>query len=134
MIRTQRWIPDTCADRNSGDCCSVLETWDDADPELTRTHSYAVIERRCSLHAPIADGAALYALLYLQNRRKNTCWRMANAINTAITSDKWSALSWSFDANDVLTVNIGTLLNSQQKNNLQNQCDVQFGPGKVVIV
>jgi len=62
--RTQRWRPDTCG-------CSIIETWDPADPSFVRTGQP---ESKCQDHATVSD-EELYGVLHAnpdgENRRKN---------------------------------------------------------------
>lgn len=129
MIHTQRWTPDTCANPATGDACIIVETWDDAVPAVERVHSFQTYEKRCSYHAAL-DGLALYNGLYDQNRRKNTAFRLASSEKADL---KYDQFSWSYDASLVLTVDFGSLLTAQQKARVQSLCDLQFGPGKVVV-
>ena len=130
MIRTQRWQPDTCAAPGSADCCSFLETWDDALDPVARTHDFSAAERLCSFHAAMT-GAAAFAQVYDENHRKNTVWRIALSVKPALLTAQFA---WSYDASHVLTVNFGSALTNQQKNAVQSACDVQFGSGKVVVL
>ena len=126
MIHTQRWTPDTCV--SPADACVFLETWDDSVPDTARVHTFLTRERTCTRHAALAAATA-YANNYDENRRKNTTWLIATTVKFGI---QLSAYTWSFDATGLLTVSIAGFTTAQ-KTQLQSSCDVQFGPGKVLV-
>lgn len=129
MIHEQRWIPDTCANPAANDACSVIETWDDAVPDVARVHTFLRVEKTCSVHTGLS-GQVLYDALYEQNRRKNVALRIAQSIKQTISYESYH---WSFDTDRVLVADFGTNLNSQQKSQAQDAADIQFGQGKVII-
>lgn len=129
MIHTQRWIPDTCANSAANDSCIFLETWDDSVDVVARTHDFSKRERVCSRHAAL-EAAASFLANYDENRRKNVTW---SAILNVKPNFLLEQFQWSFRADGVLLVGLGANLTSQQKNQLQNICDIQFGAGKVII-
>lgn len=128
MIREQRWTPDTCAKPEAGDVCSVLETWDDTESEAARTHSFKIVEKKCSLHRDL-EGKELYAALYEQNRRKNVVFAVVQSIKTIPAHQ----FSWKFDNDFNLTVDCGSNLSTTQKNQLRAVCDINFGPNRVKV-
>lgn len=130
MIRTQKWTPDTCANPATGDACVMLETWDDAVPPEARTHNFAEREKACSWHAAEIPANG-YGRCVSENRRKNMAFTMALGKNPNL---KYEEYKWALDANGVLTVTLGALLTNQQKNQLRSEADIQFGPGKVVVL
>jgi hypothetical protein len=131
MIRTQRWIPDTCANPATGDSCVFLETWDDSLDPLVRTHDHKETERVCSIHAALsADPKGHYARVVEENKRKNMSWLAARTIHPPV---EWKPF-WSYDASGTLKVDFGSVLTVAQKRDLQAICDVQFGPGKALVL
>lgn len=129
MIRTQRWIPDTCANEATGDVCVFLETWDDSVPDIGRTHSFKTREKVCSRHGSLPEQAC-YAANYEENRRKNVAIGIAKT--TRPTMDE-KQVRWSFRADGTLDLVIGTDFTAQQRNQVRSAVDLQFGPGKVVL-
>jgi len=128
VIHEQEWIPDTCADPVRADSCILVETWDDAVPDGQRVLTFKARLRSCSRHAGLADLECFLAN-YDENRRKNVTFTIANQVK-AIGLDKFA---WNFDGNGVLHVSFAGELTNAQRTAVQNYCDVQFGPGKVVI-
>jgi hypothetical protein len=67
------------------------------------------------------------------NGRKNQC---SSWIESNVGEGRWADVTWWFtgvgDAR-VLHIDSGGALNNQQRNALQAFCDVQFGPGKVIV-
>jgi hypothetical protein len=129
MIRTQRWTPDTCANPATGDACVFIETWDDAVNPVSRTHDFSQRERVCSRHAGL-DPATCFATNYAENRRKNTMLMLAQSVKSTLTADQYK---WSFDSNGLLTANFGSAFTANQKSQLQNNANIQYGPGKAVV-
>lgn len=128
MIRRQRWTPDTCANPVTGDSCIFLEEWDDSIPAGERVVTLVDRERTCSRHAAL-EALEAFAANYDENRRKNVTFQLANQIKEI----DLSKFSWHFDDAGVLYVSFSGELTNQQRTVAQNYCDVQFGPGKVVI-
>jgi len=132
MLRTQRWVPDHCANPATGDACSLIEEWDDAVPVTARIHKFVEAEKLCSRHAAQhgSDHAAAFTANYEENRRKNIVIPIAQSVKSALIPDHYS---WAFDASGVLTVSFAGNLTTPQKAQLQSHCDLQFGPGKVMV-
>lgn len=130
MIRQQRWVPDTCASPATGDACVWLEEWDDSVDVAARTHTLVSREKACSFHA-LETPASGFARCYDENKRKNITWSAALVEKASLTLDKYQ---WSYSDTGVLTVNFGSDLTAQQKTRLQNACNIQFGPGKVIVL
>ncbi len=128
-IHVQRWVPDTCQSPATGDACSILEEWDDSVDPITRTHTLKTVEKVCSLHAGVA-GLTLFTRLYDENRRKNVSWSIAQSVKATLIL---SQFVWSYNSVGVLLVNFGSALTTNQKTQVQNACDIQFGAGKVLV-
>lgn len=133
MIRQQRWTPDTCFGVAQNQGCVLIEEWDDSQPEVSRTHTPVQVERVCAFHAALQGlgVSAVYNRALDENRRKNTTWSIAQSVKAQLLIEQ---MQWSYDANGLLTVQFGTNLTNQQKTQLQNVANVQFGVGKVVIL
>lgn len=131
-LHEQRWIPDTCANPATNDSCSIIEVWDDAVAPESRTYTLVRIERLCSRHAAAhgANHAAAFTANYDQNRRKNITFSAAQTIKAGLLYEN---MVWSFSADGILNVSFGGLLTTNQKNQLQSTCDLQFGINKVVV-
>lgn len=123
MIKTTRWGPDTCG-------CVVDYEWSTETPPETREHRLTSVVRACPEH-PGLTGAFLYSAIVGENRRKNTTQGIAQAINPNLTSQVYQ---WAFDANRVLEVSWLTTVTGAAKQQIQQQCDLQFGPGKVAVL
>jgi len=132
-IKTQTWEPDTCANPATRDVCILEETWDDTVPPESRTHTFSRAIQLCSRHAAThgIDHLAAYVANYAENDRKNITLRASYNIKNTIN---FNNITWYFDAAGVLYIDCASELTNPQKNNLQSQADIQFGPGKVVIL
>lgn len=128
-LHEQRWIPDTCFGPAMNDACSFIEVWDDAEDPVSRTYTFVRCERKCQFHAPLSDQAA-FTECYEWNHRKNFTLLMATTTKPALDQD---LITWTFTADGVLHVHLASNLTVNQRTNLQNQLDVQFGAGRVVI-
>ena len=138
-IKTTRYSPDTCQ-------CVIEYTWDDTQPEATRTHTLSTISK-CSAHSALGDTTA-YNTVFEENPRKNQTLRhiLDNSPTTALYDiiDGVRQLkptlgfnfSFSGTAPDrVITVSFtGITLTTNQKNSLQTFLNNRFGAGKVLIV
>lgn len=129
-FRQQRWTPDTCANPAAQDVCVWIEEWDDSVSAESRVHKLVRREQTCSFHAALteADG---YVACYDVNKRKNITMAASQVVKSNIDL---SLVFWSYNSQGVLTINAGAQLTNQQKNQLQNNCNLQFGPGKVVVL
>lgn len=129
MIRRQRWRPDTCADPTTGDVCSFIEEWDDTVDPVSRTHTFVQRENVCSFHKSLDDQDG-FNVAYSENIRKNMTFNILKSIDPNF---KHEDFVWRYDNNGVLSVDINEKLVLESKQELQTSCDIQFGPGKVVI-
>lgn len=132
MVREQRWTPDTCSNPAAGDACSLIESWDDQLPAVARTHNFVRAEKLCTRHAAAhgSNHAAAFTANYEENRRKNITLPVAQSVKASLTPDHYS---WSIRADGVLLASFGGNLTANQKAQLQSNCDLQFGPGKVIV-
>lgn len=130
MIRQQRYTPDTCTNPATGDACSLIEEWDDAVDPVSRAHSMIRVEKQCSRHAAL-DPATCYARNYEENRRKNVSFSIAQSVKASLPL---AAFKWSFDQAGILSVDFGDELTTQQKTQLRNALNIQFGPNKATVI
>ncbi len=132
MIRQQRWTPDTCANSATGDVCILIESWDDQVSAAARTHNFVRAEKLCTRHAAAHGGnhAAAFTANYEENRRKNTTLGIAQSVKAGLTPEQYQ---WSIRNDGVVLASFGANLTTNQKNQLQSNCDIQFGPGKVIV-
>lgn len=85
MIKVTTWSPDTC------DC--VLEySWDDTEPEGTRTHSLSRVVHRCPAHSNLSD-QELYTSIVGENKHKNKVFAAAKAAKPDLKLEDYE---WSF--------------------------------------
>jgi hypothetical protein len=127
-IITNIWSPDTCG-------CQIEFTWDDTQDPVVRAHVFSRTIVACVAHAPTAGLSTHYDTVLDRNRRKNLTFAQLLTVLASVTADQYATL-WSYDAaQNVLTVN-GTAagLSANQRNNLQNKCNTQFGAGKVTVI
>ena len=125
-IKTTTWGPDTCS-------CRVTFQWDDEVPSDLRIHTQIAVESKGPEHAAIVDGS-LYQTLLGENRRKNLTFGIARAELARPDNDPVQWYSWSFTPGRVLEVSfISIVVSNAVKQRIQNACDLQFGPGTVVV-
>lgn len=131
MKHLQRWVPDNCSSSLT-DTCVFVEEWDDVVDPVARVHTFVSADRMCSRHTQMynSDGSLAYSSNYEENRRKNLVWSMALIVKATLVLDQYK---WSFNSSGLLVVNLGSALTTNQKNQLQSQCNLQFGPDKVQI-
>lgn len=147
MESPQLWGPDSCA-------CRVYQAVDNvtgasrfisrdeavvlhealylANP--TSVHNPAIRPQPpvviCPAHAALGDVITRFNSLLAENRRKNTVLSIAQSVKTTLTTDSYN---WSFDGSRKLLVSFATGLTTNQRNNIQSACDIQFGPGLVLV-
>lgn len=124
----QRWTPDTCANAAGKDVCVVEEQWDRDVSQDERVHTLVRVVKKCSAHAALTD-QEIYDANKDENYRKNLVLSMLTALDENV---KLGEVSWSFDGDRKLSVTLPGNL-STDKDQLQAQADVQFGPGKVIV-
>ena len=127
-VRAENWSlqtfsPDTCS-------CVVTEEWDtDADP-ATRINRLVRFERRGPEHAHILDDS-LYPTIKEENRRKNLAQGQATLI-AAVENDQ---VAWSFNAARTLIISFPELnVSASKKQQIQDWCDTNLGPEKVLVL
>lgn len=134
-----RWILDTC------DCKMLTQ------PGATQTDFPTLVqaEHICSIHQVLPDSTAVYNTLKDENPRKNKGHQAlldagpAGMFDTDAESGqkilkKGVTLNWAWSGiapNRVITFTLtGITLNTNQKNNAQNQLNLMFGAGKAILV
>lgn len=122
MIRVTRWSPDTC------DCC-LEYSWDDAELESTRTHKFQTMVVKCPAHLNLS-GETHYNEVLSENRRKNKVFALAQNAKPDIKPEDYE---WAFDNKRVLQVKFPKLTNAEKKK-VKDNCDTEFGVGKVEVV
>lgn len=115
-----RWSPDTCG-------CVLVYRWDDTQPEDARTPVLHTVEARCADHAALGE-EAVWAAVNDENPRKNISLHMIEKVLSRLPDGS----RWYFDGARALHLSIPNLT-QQQRNSLQTQADIRFGPGKVVL-
>lgn len=147
MEEPKRWGPDTCA-------CRVYHAVDPdtgTDRFINRAEAVLLHEAMylarpasvnnpashplppvvlCPFHAALGDLLPRYNTLLAENRRKNTTLSIAQSVRATLTPEDFR---WSFDGSRTLLVTFAVSLTTNQRNNIQAACDVQFGPGRVVV-
>lgn len=118
------WRPATCE-------CEIVIEWDTAVPPEERTHSLFQILVLGPEHAGLS-GQALEDTIEAECNTVSTTVSLAHAMIPEITGD---AYDWAFDADRVLEVAFTNIaLTPPQRRLVQDACDLQFGPGKVVVL
>lgn len=127
VVHVNRWRPDTCS-------CYLRQSWDDAVPATSRIHRWVETLEPCPEHVGLV-GQALWDAMKADNDVKNFTLEVAFSIESAIPPDATS-YEWEFGPPParVLTVSFpGITLNAARLNQIQDACDIRFGPGKVVV-
>ena len=132
----QRWWPDTCS-------CKLLR---DYDPN-TDTFTILSYENVCNIHSSISNASQRHDAIVNQNQRRSIFYNKileqfpalfaeTNSEGT-ITLKKGITFNFSWSGTGTEAVLIisftGINLNNQQKTNLQNLANSQFGSGKVIV-
>jgi hypothetical protein len=123
VIKATRWGPDTCD-------CIVEYEWDTDVAEANRVHTFKSVINTGPEHAALV-GSTLYDEVVSENRRKNLTQGIAEAIDVNLTRE---VHQWAFDANRVLEISFLINVPPPVKQQIQDACDLQFGPGKVRIL
>lgn len=123
MIRTNLWTPDTCG-------CTLEFQWDDAEDASVRAHVFSRSISACQAHAALRGHANHWDTVLEENRRKNLTWGAAREAVPGLSPDD---MTWTFDANRVLTVNFGARLTNNQKAALRARRSAEVGAGKVIV-
>ena len=138
-IHTTRYSPDTCA-------CVLEYSWDDTEPETTRTHTLTTFVNRCPAHSILATDTDRWNTVFEENPRKNialertlanaptTMYDLAGTTRTLKPTIIYNTV-WSGTApNRVLTISFtGITLTSTQKTTIRNALNTRFGTGRVLI-
>lgn len=126
-IHYTTWGPDTCG-------CSLVYSWDDSVDPSVRVHTFSEVKVRCDQHSSIMDGAILLQTGWDENRRKNITGGLCIALGNLPPEGINQWFSWRFTDGRVLEVTLNIQISANKKQQIQNACDTQFGPGKVVIL
>lgn len=138
-IRTTRWSPDTCS-------CVIEYTWDDTQPEQTRTHNLDNYITRCPAHSALANDTERWNTILEENPRKNIALQASldngpttlyDLIDGQRQLKQNITYSFSFSGtapNRVITISfIGVSLTNTQKTTIRNALNTRFGTGRVLI-
>ena len=139
-IKTTRWSPDTCG-------CVLEYTWDDTQPESTRTHTLSTFVTRCSAHSGLANDTARWNTIFEENPRKNIALQVAldngpttlydmSGTNRIIKPTVIYDYVWSGTApNRTLTISFPNVaLTNTQKTTIRNAINTRLGSGKVTLL
>lgn len=139
-IRTTRWSPDTCS-------CVIEYTWDDTQPEATRTHTLDNYVNRCAAHSLLASDTDRWNAVFDENPRKNNALQTSldngpTALYDTVDNSRQlkSTITYNFSwtgvaPNRVLTISFtGVNLTNQQKNTITTALNNRFGIGKVTLL
>lgn len=131
-IRRFPWGPDTCATAWDADWdpCEIVFEYDDSLPLIDVVITVAQVNRLCPIHAALA-GPDAGNQVWAENRIKNDVMGLLEAERADVTPPDYE---WSYDDARVLQASFpGVALSIAAKQLLQDACDLQFGPGKVVV-
>lgn len=99
-----------------------------------QTKHPATTDKLCLAHEVLGRVLLRYTTVLAENRRKNVCQSIVQNARSSITAEQYGT-AWRFLADRSLEINATSLgLTTQQKNNVQAQADIQFGPSKVVVI
>lgn len=85
----------------------------------------------CREHQGLS-GEVLFDTVFYEGQRKNRTWAIVSTLLPEITL--WQFV-WAFDVNRVLQIEfVRLILSTEQRQELQDACDIQFGPGLVTIL
>jgi hypothetical protein len=135
-----RYSPDSCD-------CIIEYSWDDTEPETTRTHTLSTYVNKCSAHSILATDQDRWNAVFEENPRKN--FALQNILDNSPTTALYDIVNgirylknnigfnFSFSGtapNRVLTISFtGITLTTNQKNTIQTFLNSRFGVGKVII-
>jgi hypothetical protein len=127
---------DTCPNIAAKDACVIEEEWDRDAPVAARVHTLVRIVKKCSVHAALSD-AECRAAVVDENVRKNVTLSITSehyslSLNEENLAALMGTVEWSFDGSRVLLVTIPTA-SGADISTIQSSCNLQFGPGMVVI-
>jgi hypothetical protein len=133
MITTTKWSPDTC------DCVIEYE-WDTEVPQDERTHTVSNIVKKCKFHTETPDVSTHYDIVKEENVRKNIYLgliadnfpELTNTDAKGNKNLKENAVSWSFDKDRVLQVEVNGI-SASEKATLKALTDTKLGVGKVKV-
>jgi hypothetical protein len=146
----QRWSPDTCG-------CSVFEEHYDTDPDPDPNMSYLphaaaqeladqILDAQgkprreqppevlCPVHRALGNTPARFAALQDESARKNLTRSLAIAVAPRITDADYV---WTFDQKRVLMASFPFLsprLKEVERAEIQDSCDLQFGPLRIKVL
>jgi hypothetical protein len=115
------WSPDTCG-------CRIEYQWDDEIDATSRTHTFTQTFKTCPAHLSLR-GVDLYDALVDENTRKNITLTVAQGVKVDIVVEDYS---FSFDAGRELLARFAGITD-QQRTDIHDACELQFGPGKVTV-
>jgi hypothetical protein len=125
VMVTTRWGPDTCS-------CEFDLEWDDEVAEINRTIHLKSVVTRDAIHAALTDATEHYNAVLEENKRKNNTIFFANGRDDRLNGEN---MNWSFTPERVLEVTIvGVAVSRTRKNNIEADCALSFGPGRVRIL
>ena len=103
-----------------------VSTWQSTYPVAT--------DKLCPAHEALGRVLLRYNTVLAENRRKNICQSIVQNARPLVTAEQYG-VAWRFLGDRSLEINATSMgLTTQQKNNVQAQADIQFGPGKVVLI
>jgi len=123
MKQVTRWSPDTCG-------CVFEYEWD--TEEEPRVHRFKKLVNRCAVHALSPTNESCFDTVLEENQRKNKAFGIAGDVISGLQPENYH---WVFDAGRKLKVDfVGVSLGIAQKNKITQQCNTEFGPGKVEVL
>lgn len=135
-MRLQRVTRDTCPNMATKDACVIEEEWDASVDPAARVHTLVRVLRKCSAHAAM-DDVSLRAAVVDENVRKNvalsiTSNHYAGQLNATRLVEFMGTVKWSFDESRLLRITVPGAEGSAIAA-VQSSCNLQFGPGKVIV-
>lgn len=125
VIRTTRWSPDTCG-------CVLEYDWDDAVSQDARTHTFARVVERCSVHAEIPVDEDNFNTVTGENKRKNDGFRFGVTRRPTLREEEYTWRFTGTGANRQLFIRcIGAT--GLQRSQIQADLNAAHGTGKVTV-
>ena len=137
-MNVTRWRPDTCG-------CVIEYAWDGDLPAEQRVHNFKNLEKKCDDHLGV-DALELFPVVIEENKMKNKALsRILDKVPDAVKFVGSAKIlkddvnyEWQFTGKDKdrkLKISLsGISIKDNEKQLLQEDCDADFGAGKVMVM
>lgn len=127
-----RWSPNFCqmTPGISGGCIVAYKYVNGS--RVNEPPFYEATEQTCAGHTGVA-GVALATVLTDETRRRSTSFKIVRAVDSTILDRVVRGTYTGLNANRLLTISFLVNVAPPVKKQIQDACDLQFGPGKVLV-